>query len=220
MIVLVFALLIFSSVYPLDLGESWIEIKDKNVVKQKYDFSCGAASVATVLTFFYGDKVEEEDVIKFVLGKKKLYYKKIKDLKGEDFYITFKDIVDFLKHRGYKPVPLAVSIDHLKYLKYPAILYLKIRGSEHFSVFKGIDRKFIYLADPEFGNTAIPVVRFKNMFYTRKNKRLPGKLIVVFSKKSFNPDFMRTQRIDIDEVIKKVDVNSHINVKTLPVNSR
>ncbi len=211
----VLSLLLVSMSYSFDFSKSWTEIKDKDVIKQKYDFSCGAASVATVLTYFYKDVLSEEDVIKFMFGKKRLYYKKIKDLEEEDLYLSFKDIVDFLKHRGYKPVPIAVSIEELRYLKYPAIVYLKIRGFDHFSVFKGIDNEFVYLADPKFGNAVFPIERFKNYFYTRKNRRFPGKIIVVFSKKNFNPDFLKVERIKVDKVIKKVDINSHLISKPI-----
>ena len=38
---------------------SWQEQRDVQVVKQDRDFSCGAAAVATVLTYFYGMSVSE-----------------------------------------------------------------------------------------------------------------------------------------------------------------
>jgi len=88
----VLSLLLVSMSYSFDFSKSWIEIKDKDVIKQKYDFSCGAASIATVLTYFYKDMLSEEDIIKFMFGKKRLYYKKIKDLEEKDLYLSFMTI--------------------------------------------------------------------------------------------------------------------------------
>ncbi|MCI4052554.1 cysteine peptidase family C39 domain-containing protein, partial [Klebsiella pneumoniae] len=44
--------------------QSWKERRDFNIVKQDLDFSCGAASVVTLLNNFYGQKLTEEDVLK------------------------------------------------------------------------------------------------------------------------------------------------------------
>ena len=37
--------------------KSWKQIRDHNVVKQDLDFSCGAASIATLLNGYYNQKV-------------------------------------------------------------------------------------------------------------------------------------------------------------------
>ena len=39
---------------------SWRELKDKNVVKQNRDYSCGAASLCTLLKYYWGDNVTEQ----------------------------------------------------------------------------------------------------------------------------------------------------------------
>ncbi|RGA89472.1 peptidase C39, partial [Neisseria meningitidis] len=44
--------------------QSWKERRDFNIVKQDLDFSCGAASVATLLNNFYGQTLTEEEVLK------------------------------------------------------------------------------------------------------------------------------------------------------------
>ena len=36
---------------------SWQELKRRNVVMQKYDYSCGAAALATVLQYYWNDSV-------------------------------------------------------------------------------------------------------------------------------------------------------------------
>ncbi len=45
--------------------ESWKTIRDKGVVKQEKDDTCGAAALATVL-LMYGEQVSEEEILKEV----------------------------------------------------------------------------------------------------------------------------------------------------------
>lgn len=33
--------------------QSWLELRDENLTRQKYDYSCGAASLSTILTYYY-----------------------------------------------------------------------------------------------------------------------------------------------------------------------
>src|SRR5215470_19450925 len=42
--------------------KSYVARKFETVVKQRYDFSCGSAALATLLTFHYGRAVSEEQV--------------------------------------------------------------------------------------------------------------------------------------------------------------
>ena len=43
---------------------TWQAIQKKNVVKQNVDYSCGSASLATILTYFYDQPTTEAQVIK------------------------------------------------------------------------------------------------------------------------------------------------------------
>ena len=43
--------------------KSIVDLRFINVVRQQFDLSCGAAAVATLLSHFYGDAVDEKTVI-------------------------------------------------------------------------------------------------------------------------------------------------------------
>src|SRR4030067_3094086 len=46
------------------------EMKFKNVVPQQHDFSCGAASMATILKYGYGvDEINEANIVKEMIEK-------------------------------------------------------------------------------------------------------------------------------------------------------
>src|SRR4051794_9358410 len=42
---------------------SWKDIRDHNVVMQRFDYSCGAAAMATLMNYYFGDQVTEADVL-------------------------------------------------------------------------------------------------------------------------------------------------------------
>lgn len=197
--------------------KSWSEIRDKDVVRQKYDYSCGTAAVATVLSYFFNDKVSEREVLEFLLQRLEKELQSREKIKSSDFAFSFSDLRLYAESRGYKALGLAMPMDTLKKLKVPAILYVETRSYEHFTVFKGIDDRFVYLADPSFGNLKVRKERFKDSFYTRDDMRFPGKGLVLIpesrtKKASVNRGFMETERNPgfIEKVIRNKTVTETI----------
>lgn len=59
-----------------------------------------------------------------------------------------------------------------------------------------MDKEYIYLADPSFGNIKIKIHRFKEMFFQRQDPRYPGKILAILPQKqdtSINKNFMNTE---------------------------
>ncbi len=159
--------------------KSWKEFRDEEVVKQKYDYSCGTASLATVMKYYFNEDVSEKKILKFLLSRLEGKLKSEEELQGSDFAFSFQDLKSYANTKGYKAIGLAMPLETLKNLNVPAILYVETRGYEHFTVFRGIDERFVYLADPSFGNLKIRLERFKKSFYTRNDLRFPGKGLVL-----------------------------------------
>lgn len=175
--------------------KSWIEIKNHNLVRQEYDYSCGSASIGTVLKYFFNDNVSEQEVLDFVLEKKGVDKPDKGKLEGKDLTLSFYDLKEFAEGRDYKVLGLALNMETLKKLKIPAIVFVNIRRKEHFTVYKGMDERFVYLADPSFGNIKVTHWKFQEMFYSRDNERYPGKMLVFIPldekmKSEINGDFM------------------------------
>jgi hypothetical protein len=40
------------------------DLRDENLVKQRFDYSCGAAALATILRYGFGDEVAEREILK------------------------------------------------------------------------------------------------------------------------------------------------------------
>ncbi len=85
--------------------KSWKTLRDFQVVKQDLDYSCGAASLATVLNEHYGLSVTEEEILK-IMDK-------------EDMRASFDDMANALKELGFRGVGYAASWTSPKTLDTP-----------------------------------------------------------------------------------------------------
>ncbi|WP_049824359.1 C39 family peptidase [Desulfurivibrio alkaliphilus] len=163
-------------------ARSWVEIRDQQVVRQHYDYSCGAASLATILHHYYGETVAEKDVVEFWLQQR------AQEQREAEPMMSFSDLQQYAATLGYRAAGLALSLDSLAQLRRPAILYLEVRGRGHFTVYRGLDQRFVHLADPSFGNQRLKVERFQQLFHTRPDPKLPGRALVLLPPQDAPPD--------------------------------
>lgn len=166
----------------------------KNVTKQHYDFTCGVATLSTILKYYYGKNISEKNIFNTILNTNK-QQEILKKQKGFSFF----DLSQYSKKVGFKPLALAVSIGTLKKLKIPAILYLNIKNSEHFTVYKGIDQKYVYLSDPSLGNIKIKIKTFKKIFYNNHGFKNMGNILAILpidnSMVKINKNFMKIENV-------------------------
>lgn len=145
--------------------KTWKDLRDDSVVKQDLDYSCGAASVATIMNGFYDIKVTEADLLEAM---------------ENDGAASFQDLAEVVGSYGLKGVGVALSFDQLRQLKVPAIAYLKYRDDDHFSVIRGIDTSSrVSLGDPSWGNRRFTKHQFLNMWETREDEVLKGKVLLI-----------------------------------------
>ncbi|BEQ17813.1 peptidase, C39 family [Neisseria meningitidis M6190] len=149
--------------------QSWKARRDFNIVKQDLDFSCGAASVATLLNNFYGQTLTEEEVLK--------------KLDKEQMRASFEDMRRIMPDLGFEAKGYALSFEQLAQLKIPVIVYLKYRKDDHFSVLRGIDGNTVLLADPSLGHVSMSRAQFLDAWQTREGN-LAGKILAVVPKKA------------------------------------
>ena len=169
--------------------KSWKSMRDYGIEKQDEDFSCGSASVATILRSFYGLEVYEKDILDEV------------ERIGDDGTASFSDLEQVVMKYGFKGVGLSVSFEKLKSIKIPAIVYLRYRGDDHFSVIRGISESgVVWLGDPSWGNRKFTEYQFKKMWETRDDERLKGKILLIIPKDksttNLDKDFFRPPKIN------------------------
>jgi predicted double-glycine peptidase len=161
-------LLVTHSAHGLIPVKSWKRLRDERIVKQDLDYSCGAASLATLLNAYYGLNVTEETLLKAMD-------------KG-DGRASFADMARALPQFGFKAQGFAASWEQLTRLKMPVIVYVKFRKNDHFSVLRGISADTVWLADPSLGNRTFSREQFLAMWQTRGDStdtELAGKFLAV-----------------------------------------
>ena len=142
----------------------------RSTVKHKYDFSCGSAALATLLTYHYEDPVREEEVFDemFSVGNKE-------KIRKEGF--SMLDMKNFLDQRGYNADGYKATLDQLAVVGVPAITLINIKGYKHFVVVKGVTTKEVLVGDPALGAKIYPRAEFEPMwngilFLIRSNRNL------------------------------------------------
>lgn len=133
------------------------EARFKSTLKQQYDFSCGSAALATLLTFHYADPVSEEEIFKA------MYAAGDKDkIRKEGFSLL--DIKKYLSERGYRADGFKTSLDKLKDIGIPAIVLINHKGYLHFVVIKGVTSTEVLLGDPSNGVRRMDRAEFESMW--------------------------------------------------------
>jgi uncharacterized protein len=147
--------LIPNGTYVTTSVKSLKEMRYKSVVPQKYDLSCGAAALATILKYFYDENLDEEQIIRYMLqhgDQEQIAHKgfSLLDLKRYAEHLNYQAA-------GFKEVPLA----NLRQLKIPCILLFNTGKYMHFVVLKGIVEDKVFLADPSYGNRSMSLEDFE-----------------------------------------------------------
>jgi uncharacterized protein len=138
---------------------SLLEIRQDGVIMQKWETSCAAAALATVLTFTHGDAVSEKLVAQRMLRSTDPLRVKVR---GGFSLLDMKRFVETrgFKGNGYK----GLSFEELLELQSP-IVPIDMHGNPHFVVLRGITEKgTVHLADPAFGNHTVSVADFQSMW--------------------------------------------------------
>jgi predicted double-glycine peptidase len=130
------------------------EIKMQYIIQQEYDFSCGAAAIATLLTYYFGDPVTEKEIVLGIAERADID----KVLQRRAFSLL--DMKRFAQARRYEAVGYRMDFDYLAELRQPVIVPVTIRDYKHFVIFKGIAEDRVLIADPAFGNTTMRVGNF------------------------------------------------------------
>lgn len=141
---------------------SLLEMRQQDVIIQSWDLSCGAAALATLLKYEWGEKVTEKQVAEGLMSRREYIahpnlvqvregfslldlkrYAQAHGFRGEGFgRLDFNDLV--------KKAPIMVPINAL--------------GYNHFVIFRGVIRDRVLLADPAWGTRTMTIDKFKRMW--------------------------------------------------------
>lgn len=136
---------------------SWWEIPFRTVVRQQYDFSCGSAALATLLTYQYGRPTQEREAFaEMWRAGDQAAIRKV----GFSMF----EMKRFLQTIGYHAEGFRLKPEQLKQLNRPAIVLLEIHGYKHFAVLKGIRGDEVLLGDPVLGLSQYKMSDFEKIW--------------------------------------------------------
>ena len=134
--------------------DSFKERRMAKVIQQTEDFSCGAGAMATLLHYYFGRSINERDAIvgMFKSGQQEEIRKRgfsLLDMKRYCQDLQFGA-------EGYKIEDVRKLLD----IKIPVIALLDTRQYKHFVLIRSANDKFVYLADPSYGNRKMALEDF------------------------------------------------------------
>ena len=154
MVLLAAGLLLLAGAAQAQPVRSLLEIRHEGVVVQQWDSSCGAAALATVLTYALKDPVSERTVAEGMLRRTDPLRVRVRG------GFSLLDMKRFAENRGYSAAGFRdLSLDELLRMQSP-IVPIAEHGNPHFVVVRGLRDGALDIADPAFGNRKISVERF------------------------------------------------------------
>lgn len=133
------------------------QAKWETTIRQQYDFSCGSAAVATLLTYHYGMPTTEAEVFKamFRHGNKQ-------KIRAQGF--SMLDMKRYLDSRGLHSAGFRMSLDDIAKIGVPVIALVNTKGYQHFVVIKGVKATRVLVGDPAVGTTIVSRKYFKQIW--------------------------------------------------------
>lgn len=133
---------------------NWSEMKFDGLVRQRADFSCGAAVMATIFNYAYGHSTTERQVLVNML--------RIADpdiVRERGFSLL--DMKNYATSVGMAAEGYRLDYDQLAELEIPAIVLIDVRGYKHFVIARRSFGDRIAIGDPALGNRVMTRPEFE-----------------------------------------------------------
>lgn len=123
------------------------------VVRQRFDFSCGSAALATLLTHHYGDAKDEAATFRgmWADGDREQIRK---------LGFSLLDMKRYLEARGLPANGFKVGLADIEKAGVPGIALVTLQGYRHFVVVKGVRNGEVLVGDPALGLQVVPADAF------------------------------------------------------------
>jgi predicted double-glycine peptidase len=116
-----------------------VEIPFRTVVRQRYDFSCGSAALATLLTYHYAQPTNETMTFSSMWK-----HGDQEAIRKAGF--SMLDMRNYLGSVGLRAEGFRFDIEDFKKVRRPGIALMNLNGYKHFVVIKGITNNSVLVA--------------------------------------------------------------------------
>jgi uncharacterized protein len=141
---------------------SLLEIRHENVVIQTWDLSCGAAALATLLRYEFGENVTEKDIAHGLMRRTE-YVENPKLVQIREGF-SLLDLKRYVQTRGYKGQGFGQLEFNDLIERAPVMVPINALGYNHFAIFRGVKGNRVLLADPAWGNRTMTIDKFQRMW--------------------------------------------------------
>ena len=124
------------------------EARFTNVIKQQYDFSCGSAALASLLTYHYRNPTSEAELFTQM-------YEAGDQEKIRKIGFSLLDMKNQLARMGYRSDGYKMTLNDLAGIGVPAIALIDTKGYKHFVLIKGIGPQRVVIGDPAAGTRVL-----------------------------------------------------------------
>ena len=140
---------------------SLVELRDEKLVRQHWDLSCGAAAIATLMTYQLGDPVSERQAALGMLRTSNI--RLVRARMG----FSLLDLKRFAASRGFAAAGYGnLNLDELVAMA-PAVAPIRVYGFGHFVVVRGRRGDRLRWGYPAFGNRTMTVEAFNQAWASR-----------------------------------------------------
>ena len=149
------------------------ERRYSGVVRQRYDFSCGSAALATLLRYHYSFDVREDVAFRGMWAR------------GDQDQIrrlgfSLLDMKRWLLSRGVQSDGYKVTLEDVERTGIPGIALISVKNYRHFVVVKGVRGGEVLIGDPSVGLTVMPRKQFQaawnGVYFVLGDAQLQAKL--------------------------------------------
>jgi predicted double-glycine peptidase len=157
--------------------------KYNKITPQVFDSSCGAASVANIISEYY--RIPTNELV--ILANMNIH--------GDRSEYSFEDLRYGVEFHNLTPVYVATNYEALLELKIPVIAHLRLLDGNHFSVIRAVTENYIFLADPAWGNVKLTRAQFEEKWLSDTNE---GRIMAIISENNINTsdEYFGLQNID------------------------
>jgi hypothetical protein len=137
--------------------KSMDQLRYATVIRQRYDFSCGSAALATLLRYHYDFDVAEDRVF---VG---MWNDGDRDAIRRVGFSLF-DMKRYLAAQGLAADGYKVSLNEIAEAGIPSIALISTRNYKHFVVIKGITDTEVLIGDPSVGLHRLERSKFETVW--------------------------------------------------------
>lgn len=132
---------------------SWRSLQTERVVMQQHEYSCGAAALATMMTYYFGNPTSELEVLDDV---DRLFSKKERSV-IRAAGLSLSELSEVADAMGYQSSAVKLDPAVLANLPGPVIVFIRTDDYSHFAVLREVTNGRALVADPSRGNLSLTI---------------------------------------------------------------